>query len=181
MERALRHLENHQTISETNKRIILQYLTHLEDEDLSLARRVTHLVRLTRIAETLKKDFESAREEDVRLLIRNLRTRKIAPTNRPNHELSQRSIGDYQNTVKKFWRWLKAQPSRETDATWNPPETAWMKTVTFEKNVLPEDILPMDRHDLHRLFVYAIIEGAKTRESRGLCSVPSNRLGRQTL
>jgi len=53
MERALRHLETHQTISETNKRRILQYLAHLEDEGLSLARRVAHLVRLARIAETL--------------------------------------------------------------------------------------------------------------------------------
>jgi len=79
----------------------------------------------------------------MRLLMRNLRTRKTAPTNRrdPNHELSERSIGDYQNTVRKFWRWSKAPPGRVTDATWNPPETAWMKTVTFEKNVLPEDIL----------------------------------------
>jgi len=50
MERALNHLKNHQGISECNKRKLLEYLEHLEDEGLSLARRVTHLVRLTRIA-----------------------------------------------------------------------------------------------------------------------------------
>jgi integrase/ribosomal protein L40E len=149
MERALRHLENHQTISENNKPRILQYLAHLEDEGLSLARRVTHLVRLTRIAETLGKDFDAATEEDMRLLMRNLRTRKTTRTNSrdSNRELSERSIGDYQNTVRKFWRWLKAPSGREIDATWNPPETAWMKTVTFEKNVLPGDILRPEEKD----------------------------------
>ena len=56
MERTLRHLKNHQEISEPNKRKLLAYLDYLEDEGLSLARRVTQLVRLTRIAETLGKD-----------------------------------------------------------------------------------------------------------------------------
>jgi len=51
---------------------------------------------------------------------------------------------DYQNTIKKFWRWLKAPPSEEPDFSWNPPETAWMKRINFEKNVLPEDILKIE-------------------------------------
>jgi len=50
MGRALRHLRNHQGISESSKRKLLEYLEHPEDEGLSLARHVTHLVRLTRIA-----------------------------------------------------------------------------------------------------------------------------------
>jgi hypothetical protein len=76
METALRHLENSHSISETNKQRILEYESHLEDEALTLARRVTHLVRMSRIAETLGKDFESATESDMRSLIRNLKIRK---------------------------------------------------------------------------------------------------------
>lgn len=59
MERALRHLDGHAGISEKNKGKLLEYLEHLEDEGLSLARRVTHLVRLTRIAKTLAINFDS--------------------------------------------------------------------------------------------------------------------------
>ena len=143
MERALRHLRNHREISEQNKRKLLAYLDYLEDEGLSLARRVTQLVRLTRIAETLRKDFDSATEEDMRTLIRRLKTSKKA--NRDGREeLSDRSLEDYQNTVKKFWRWLKAPLGKEPDPSWNPPETAWMKRIKLEKNVLPEDILKID-------------------------------------
>ncbi len=143
MEQALRHLDRHQGISEENKGKLLDYLEHLEDEGLSLARRVTHLVRLTRIAETLAMNFDSATKEDMRLLMRRLKIRKAVSANNvdQNRELSDRSVEDYQNTVKKFWRWLKAPPNEESDSYWNPPETAWMKRVSRNKNVLPEDIV----------------------------------------
>jgi hypothetical protein len=62
MGRALKRLNDHPGISEENKRRLLEYLECLEDEGLSLARRVTHLVRLTRVAELLNGDFESAGE-----------------------------------------------------------------------------------------------------------------------
>jgi hypothetical protein len=125
MQTALRHLETHPSISPSSKRSIVQYLTHLEDQGRSLARRVTHLVRLTRIAETLGKPLDSADEEDMRLLMRNLRSRKTTRTTSPTStpELSLRSICDYQNTVRKFWRWLKAPSDRQIDPGWNPPET----------------------------------------------------------
>jgi len=103
MERALRHLKRHQGISDYNKRKLLDYLDHLEDEGLTLARRVTHLVRLTRIAETLRKDFDSATQEDMRILTRRLKIRKTTNSGNASEELSERSIGDYQNTIKKFW------------------------------------------------------------------------------
>jgi len=77
MERALRHLKNHREIGEGNKRKLLGYLNCLEDEGLSLARRVTQLVRLTRIAEMLGKDFNSATAEDMRTLVRRLKTRTV--------------------------------------------------------------------------------------------------------
>ena len=59
MERALRHLKRHQGISECNKRKLLEYLECLEDEGLTLERRVTQLVRLTRIAETRAKNLDT--------------------------------------------------------------------------------------------------------------------------
>ncbi len=147
MERALSHLKRHQTISEHNKRKLLEYLEYLEDEGLTLARRVTHLVRLTRITETLGKDFDSATEEDMRMLMRRLKIRKTTNSANASEELSERSVGDYQNTIKKFWRWLKAPPGREVESSWNPPETAWMKRVNFEKNVLPENVLKTEEKD----------------------------------
>ena len=118
MERALSHLKRHQTISEHNKRKLLEYLEYLEDEGLTLARRVTHLVRLTRITETLGKEFDSATEEDMRMLMRRLKIRKTTNSANASEELSERSVGDYQNTIKKFWRWLKAPPGREVESSW---------------------------------------------------------------
>jgi len=149
MERALRHLGKHQEISEHNKQKLQEYLEYLEDEEISLARRVTQLVRLTRITETLGGEFDSTTEKDMRLLMRRLKVRKAGKTNsrRASEELSDRSVGDYQNTVKKFWRWLRTPPGKELDSSWNPPETAWMKRINFEKNVLPEDILKPEEKD----------------------------------
>jgi len=149
MERALRHLRSQRGICEANKRTLLAYMAHLEDEGLSLARRVTHLVRLTRIAEVLGKEFASATETDIRQLMRSLKMRK---TRNGKHEasrseLSSRSLEDYQNTIKKFWRWLKALPQTPIDPSSNPPETAWMRKVRVERNRLPEDFLTVEEKD----------------------------------
>jgi hypothetical protein len=133
IERALRHLNNHPDIGSENKERLLRYLEHLEDEGLSLARRVTQLVRLTLIAETLAKDFDSASREDLQRLIRRLKERMAKANGQsPARTLSERSLEDYQNTVKKFWRWLKAPPSGDVDGYWNPPETAWMKRIPLQ-------------------------------------------------
>jgi hypothetical protein len=79
----------------------------------------------------------------MRLLMRRPKIRKATRMNGrySNSELSKRSLADYQNTIKKFWRWLKTPPDAKIEASWNPPETAWIKTVAPEKNVLREDIL----------------------------------------
>jgi len=148
MERALRHLNNHPDVGSENKERLLRYLEHLEDEGLSLARRVTQLVRLTLVAETLAKDFDSATREDLQRLIRRLKERKARANGQsPTRTLSERSLEDYQNTVKKFWRWLKAPPSGDVDGYWNPAETAWMKRISRDKNVLPEDVLTAEEKD----------------------------------
>jgi hypothetical protein len=44
----------------------------------------------------------------MRTLIQRLNTRKKASRD-GREELPDRRLEDYQNTVKKFWRWLKAQ------------------------------------------------------------------------
>jgi len=139
MGRALRRLNDHPGISGENKRRLLEYLECLEDEGLSLARRVTHLVRLTRVAELLNGDFESAGEGELRLLMRRLRE---------SGSLSDRSLEDYQNTVKRFWRWLKPPPPGwAVGEHWNPPETAWMRSVKPRGKALPKAVLTREEKD----------------------------------
>jgi len=101
---------------------------------------------LTLIAETLAKDFDSAVREDLQQLVRKLKDRKTARASKQStgRTLSARSLEDYQNTIKKFWRWLKAPLDEEADPHWNPPETAWMKRVRYNKNLLPEDLLKFE-------------------------------------
>jgi tRNA 2-selenouridine synthase SelU len=65
-ENAVRNILGHQRIPQENKQKILGFLEHCQAQDLSLARRLFYLQRLTIIAATLgKKPFQDADRADL--------------------------------------------------------------------------------------------------------------------
>jgi integrase len=136
-ENAARNLLGHGRIHEGNKKKILQFLEHCQAQDLSLARRLFYLQRLTIVAATLgKKSFQDADRADLERILSEISSRR----GRSGQSLGAWTKRGYKITARVFWRWLKGCLEGE-----DPSETAWIKIKrTKDVKTLPEDLLTKD-------------------------------------
>jgi len=134
---AARNLLGHQGLPQETKEKILQFLEHCQAQDLSLARRLFYLQRLTIIAATLgKKPFRDADRADLERVLSEISGRR----GRNGQSLGAWTKRGYKITVRVFWRWLRGCEEGE-----DPPETAWIKIKrTKDVKTLPEDLLTKD-------------------------------------
>ena len=127
LERAIKFLNAHPGVSQHNKALVMQFLDRLKAEDLSLARQMGYVQRLTAIAVILGKDFDKTNQEDVEQLIKAVNAKGWAEWAKDNYRVA----------VKRFWRWLKDLPRGK-----DPAETEWIRTGKAQsRTILPQDLL----------------------------------------
>ena len=158
---AVRNLLDHERIPQASKEKILQFLEHCQAQDLSLARRLFYLQRLTIIAATLgKTSLRDADRADLERILSQISSRR----GRSSRSLGAWTKRGYKITARVFWRWLKGCQDGE-----DPPETAWIKIKrTKDVNTLPEDLLTKD--DVLKMLRVAEHSQLAGREIRTLSS-----------
>jgi site-specific recombinase XerC len=134
---AARNLNDHPGIPQETKEKIQRFLEHCQAQDLSLARRLFYLQRLTIIAATLgETPINDACRGDLERVLSEISSR----CGRNGQSLGAWTKRGYKITVRVFWRWLKGCEEDE-----NPSETAWIKIKrTKDVKTLPEDLLTKD-------------------------------------
>jgi len=160
-ENAARNLLSHQKIHPENKRKILQFLEHCQAQDLSLARGLFYLQRLTIIAATPgKKPFQDTDRADLERILSEISSRR----GRSGQSLGAWTKHGYKITARVFWRWLRGCEEGE-----DPPETVWIKIKrTKDVKTLPEDLLTKD--DVLKMLRVAEHSQLAGREIRTLSS-----------
>jgi hypothetical protein len=133
-ENAIRNLEHHSGICGENKEKIMEFLGHCSAQDLSIARRLFYLQRLTIIAAILgDKRFVDTSRTDVESILSQIGDRM----NKTGEPLTAWTKLGYKITVRVFWRWMRRCGEDE-----NPPETSWIRTKrTKDSKILPEQLL----------------------------------------
>jgi len=128
LERAVRFLKKHPEVTEENKAQILKFLEHIKAENLSLARQVSYVQWMTTIAANLgRKSFTQTKKQDVEALLAKFNGKAWSEATKEN----------YQEAVKKFWRWLRGLPRGE-----DPEETEWVKVGGAKgRKIIPEELL----------------------------------------
>ena len=134
---SVRNLLDHQRIPQASKEKILRFLEHCQAQDLSLARRLFYLQRLTIIAATLgRKSLPDADRADLERILSEISSRR----GRSGQSLGAWTKRGYKIAARVFWRWLKGCQEGE-----DPSETAWIKIKrTKDVKTLPEDLLTKD-------------------------------------
>lgn len=130
-------------ICKWNKDLILQYRDYIElVRSLSKPRIEKWLNTLVPIARMLGKPFDEADEEDVKRLIKKIRS----------SHYSARTQEDFQICIKKFWKWLK-HPDKNRELEEYPLEVKWIKVKRAQRESLSpkhipnwDDILAMIKH-----------------------------------
>ena len=156
-EKALRNLLDHKEIPEENKQRIPQFLEHLAAQDLSLARQLFYLQRLTIVAATLgHRLLIDTTREDIEGILCQVSVRE----GRNGRQVGAWTKRGYKITVKVFWRWMRGYEDDE-----DPPETMWIKIKrTKDMKVLPEQLLTKEdikamlrvaEHPMHKALLIA--------------------------
>ena len=123
----LARIKHNENISATNKKTILEFYKSISADNLSKARVIYYLNRLSMIATWLKIDFEKATKstiEEVMIKINRM-------------DYTEWTKKDYRVTLKKFYRWLR----KCTDKGVYPQEVSWINTnVKTDKQDLPNNL-----------------------------------------
>jgi len=154
-ENAIRNLEHHSGICGENKERIMEFLGRCSAQDLSIARRLFYLQRLTIIAAILgDKRFVDTSRTDVESILSQIGNR-LNTTGQP---LTTWTKLGYKIAVRVFWRWMRGCGDDE-----DPPETSWIKTKrTKDSKILPEQLLAKEdvlkilrfaEHPMHKAIV----------------------------
>jgi integrase/recombinase XerD len=111
-------------ISETNQKLILNFVNYCFSEGIGEHRALKYLSTLKIIANSILTDFDKATEEDIRAYIGSVQ----------RSTLSDWTKHDYKVVLKKFYRWLNDGEE--------PAKTRWIKTTLKKRDCkLPEDML----------------------------------------
>jgi len=123
----LRRIESNKRILKTNKVTILKFYNRLLSENLSTARVVYYLNRLSMIATWISKDFDKASKSDIEQIMRRVN----------EMDYTEWTKKDYRVTLKKFYKWLRGYDERGQ----YPPEVSWINThITIDKQDLPSNL-----------------------------------------
>lgn len=127
--RALRSLKADMELSAANRRAILRFESDLQAEGVTLPRLLKYLYVMGKLAKWLRKDLEKATVQDIKRLVADVNRSKYADWTK----------ADCRIALKRFYRWLMGLPKGQ-----NPPETAWIRIKSDNRQVLPEELLNED-------------------------------------
>ena len=128
--RLLKRIKTDEKISDANKITILKFHDRLLADNLSKARVIYYLGRLSIIAAWIKKDFGEAVRKDIEAVMRKVN----------QMDYTEWTKADYRVTLKKFYKWLRDYNEKGA----YPPEVSWINThVSIDKQNLPDN-LPND-------------------------------------
>jgi hypothetical protein len=102
IENAKNKLKQHPDILDINKEYIIDFLSQLSAEDLSIGRQLKYLYTLKPIAMGLKKDFSLFNKKDVITLLNELN----------NSNYKDNTKRDFKIVIKRFFRWLREQEGK---------------------------------------------------------------------
>jgi integrase len=123
----LKRIESDKGISKTNKATILEFYHRLLSENLSTARVVYYLNRLSIIAKWIKKDLDKASKPDIEQIMRRVNAM----------DYTEWTKKDYRVTLKKFYKWLRGYDERGQ----YPPEVSWINThISIDEQDLPNNM-----------------------------------------
>lgn len=154
------------SISDTNKKIILDFKDYCIIHNMSLPRIIRYMVVIRRIAESLKVDFDKAAKQDIiRIVIEIQENARYSPWTKIT----------YKKMLKRFYKWLK-----DTGDDY-PEEVKWIKgNIKRSERRLPsngdllteEDIMKLINaatHPRDRALIAALYEsGARIGELASL-------------
>ena len=124
---ALARVKTNSEISNTNRKIILEFHRRLLADSLSTPRVVYYLNRLCVIASLIRTDFDKAVKKDIEDVMRRI--------NQMNY--TEWAKKDYRVTLKKFYKWLRGCDEEGM----YPPEVRWINThVSIDRQDLPNNL-----------------------------------------
>lgn len=130
-ERKIEKLKIDSSISEVNRRDILNFVNDCFAERLSYGRIYKLIYFLLTLSKLLGKDFRDATKEDLKELVRNVES---SPKN-----YTENTKKDFRVVLKKYYKWL------EGNGEDYPDKVKWMKaTINRNSNKLPEDLLTQE-------------------------------------
>ena len=118
-------------ISETNKKLILNFVNYCFSEGIGEHRALKYLSTLKIVAKSIFTDFDKATEDEIRAYVGSIE----------RSALSDWTKHDYKVSLKKFYKWLNGGEE--------PLKVRWIKT-TLKKHdrKLPEDMLKEEEVEL---------------------------------
>lgn len=126
------------SISEKNKKYILEFKDHLLLDGFSFGRIVKYVYYLSKLASILNKDFDKASIQDLKSLV-------IGIDQTDYCESTKKEIKIY---IKKLYKWIYNEEEYPEIVRWIKPQTR-----RIEKIKLPEEMLSED--DVQKLIDYA--------------------------
>jgi integrase len=129
LEGAKERLLRDKQIHPENKEKILQFTEYLKSEGRSIPTQLKYLVRLTRLALMLNKEFSKCNRDDVKDVV-------VAIKSKP--DWSENTKEGYKIALKVFFPWLRGCDDEEDE---EPEETRWIKIQSVESK-------PIDQNDL---------------------------------
>jgi len=134
METFEKSLKDDSTVTETNKKLILEYRDVCRSHGLSIDRRLFYCNRLKVISRHIGKDFNKITKKDLQDFVGDLEDNKITKTgNRGKGKpYSAWSKIDMKIALKRFFKWLKG-------CSWNGKDFPdivgdWLKTTMKKKD-----------------------------------------------
>lgn len=126
LDNAIERVKASNVISERNKQLIQEFLTHCKIEGLSLGRTARYGWVLLKLSEWLAKDFDQADRKDIESLVGKIQL---------NESYKDWTKHLYKVAIKKFYKWMNGGEEY-------PSTVRWIK-CNFKNSdrILPEEIL----------------------------------------
>ncbi|MGQ0791286.1 MAG: tyrosine-type recombinase/integrase [Nitrosopumilaceae archaeon] len=124
-EGAMKEVRTNNEISERNRSLILDFISHCQAESLSAGRMARYAWILKNLAKWLMIDFDKAEKKDIERLVIKIETAEYKPFTKQLYKV----------TIKKFYKWMVGGEEY-------PQTVRWVKTaVKHADSRLPEEIL----------------------------------------
>jgi len=98
LENAQKRLLRDRGIHQENKQKILEFIKHLKSKGRSDPTQIKYLIRLTRLASMLGKEFSKCNKRDIQELVEHIRTKQ---------DWSDNTKEAYKIALKVFFPWLR--------------------------------------------------------------------------
>jgi integrase len=122
---------NESSVLPKNKKLILDFVQHIQLQGLTKPRVLFYLQRLNHIGLWVSKDFSKCTKKDIEQLVKKINDK----------DYTEHTRIDYLGTVKRLFKWLRNFEGKQG----LPEEVAWIKTtLKNDRKQLPEDLLSQE-------------------------------------